>query len=800
MIAATLLISIASVAQVPQSDHVFVVVAQNHSYSEVIGNTSMPYLNQLASKYGVATQYYANTHPSIGNHLMMTTGQILSNNDAATGTTAVDNIVARLLTSGKTWRSYAEGLPRVGYVGGDTGLYQKSRNPFTYFRNVVQSSTEINNLVPFTRFAQDLSTNQLPNFSFIIPDKCNSAQSCPLSTLDAWLSKNIAPILASQAFQQNGLLIITFDESIATDTTRGGGRVPTLIISPKAKAGYNSTAVYQHQSLLRTVMRSFGMTQFIGAAATAPEMSEFFQSTSTLSAVLNVTPQSGPAPLNVTADSSSSTGTIASRLITFGDGASSTATTATHTYSAPGTYTATLKVTGTNGATSTTSKVITVGVVANKPPVVSPSASPASGTAPLAVKFAPGASDSDGTIASYSWDFGDGQTSTTASPSHSYANAGTYTARLTVKDNAGASATGSVSISVASSTTTPPPTTTGHRKLWLTDAEIQALPMSGTAWTAVKAVADGPMGPAAITCQSDSHDVRTLGVALVAARTGQLSYKTKARDAISAAMAYTAFDCAGGTVLGGYLRNTAAYVIAADVMNLKEFDPALDTRFRTWIRELVNKQMDGSTMQTIASKRPSNVGTLPAAGVVAIAAYLDDRALLDRMYKELRGWLGDRASYSGFATPQDGTTGWFVDPSQPRYVSPVGGVLGSIGKNIDGALPADIVRGGPVGWCPATTDYPYAALSGTYVEAEILYRQGYTDIYEVQSQAVRRTMAFMHRLNTECGWGFPMHHSYKWQPWLINFVYGTSFPTQPLSSANLGQNMGFTDWTHNRRR
>src|SRR6266566_2142459 len=104
--------SVLSLAQtVPRSNHVFVVVDENHSYSSVIGNRSMPYLNRLAKKYGLATQYYADTHPSIGNYFMLTTGRIITNNDGWTGTVTGDNVVRRLITAGKTWKVYAESLP-----------------------------------------------------------------------------------------------------------------------------------------------------------------------------------------------------------------------------------------------------------------------------------------------------------------------------------------------------------------------------------------------------------------------------------------------------------------------------------------------------------------------------------------------------------------------------------------------------------------------------------------------------------------------------------------------------------------
>ena len=87
----------------PQFGRVFVVVEENHSYSNIIGSASMPYLNSLANKYGLAINYYANTQPSIGNYFMMTTGQIITNDSNFSGTVSADNIVRRLTLAGKTW-------------------------------------------------------------------------------------------------------------------------------------------------------------------------------------------------------------------------------------------------------------------------------------------------------------------------------------------------------------------------------------------------------------------------------------------------------------------------------------------------------------------------------------------------------------------------------------------------------------------------------------------------------------------------------------------------------------------------
>ena len=277
LLAAVALLPLSAAAAVPSSPHVVVVVEENHSYSSVIGSSSpMPYLNSLANKYGLATQYYANTHPSIGNYFMMTTGQIITNNDSYTGTVSADNIVRHMLTAGKTWKSYAESLPSTGYTGGDTGYYVKRHNPFAYFTDVVNSSSEKLNLVPFTHFATDLSQGHLPRFSFIVPNVLHDAHNGSLSTADGWLKTNIGPLLTKSAFTNGGLLIVVFDESYTTDTAHGGGHVACVVIGPKVKPGVKPGTFYQHQSLLRTVMEALGMTSFPGAAATAADFSAFF--------------------------------------------------------------------------------------------------------------------------------------------------------------------------------------------------------------------------------------------------------------------------------------------------------------------------------------------------------------------------------------------------------------------------------------------------------------------------------------------------------------------------------------------
>jgi hypothetical protein len=263
--------------QLPAFNHVFIVLEENHNYSSVIGSSSMPYLNGLATSYGLATQYYANTHPSIGNYFMLTVGQIITNNDNFGGTVTADNVVRHLLAAGKTWKAYEEDLPYSGYIKPDVGNYARRHCPLSYLSDVINNSTQKLNLVPFTQFATDLSNDTFPDYSFITPNLCNDAHDCSLATADKWLKNNIDPLIQSSTFQNGGLLVIVFDES-ASDNTHGGGRVAWIAVSPMfSKAGYQSTAPYQHQNTLRLMMEGLGLTSYPGKAKLASNMSEFFQ-------------------------------------------------------------------------------------------------------------------------------------------------------------------------------------------------------------------------------------------------------------------------------------------------------------------------------------------------------------------------------------------------------------------------------------------------------------------------------------------------------------------------------------------
>lgn len=267
--------------------HVVVVMEENTPYDKVIGNTrDMPYLNSLANTNAYAKNYFASTHPSIGNYFMLTAGNIITNNDNSSAVVSDDNIVRELNAAGKTWKEYSENLPSVGYDGGDQDPFEEHHNPLSYFSDVRNNQEQRNNLVPFSQLNSDIANHNLPNYSFIVPNNFNDAHDCPLTgscnnlaTADQWLSRNIQPLIESPDFSSpgGGLLIIIFDEASKSDHTHGGGQVAWVAVGPDVKKGYTSDTFFQHENTLRFVCDLLGLTSCPGKAAGAASMGEFLE-------------------------------------------------------------------------------------------------------------------------------------------------------------------------------------------------------------------------------------------------------------------------------------------------------------------------------------------------------------------------------------------------------------------------------------------------------------------------------------------------------------------------------------------
>lgn len=314
--------------------------------------------------------------------------------------------------------------------------------------------------------------------------------------------------------------------------------------------------------------------------------------------------------------------------------------------------------------------------------------------------------------------------------------------------------------------------------VWITKEQIAALPTTGTAWNGLVSAAN-KSSSADLSNQDNNDDVNTLAKALVGVRTGNETMMADARKHIMSIM-----ETENGGRSLALARNLPSYVIAADLVGLSSAD---ETKFKSWLKSVVNERMDeGRTLKQTFEQRPNNWGTHAGAALASIAVYTNDSVLLARVVQVYKGWLGDRSSYTGF---KYGDLDWQANKNAPVGINPLGAKL-SIGgslRDVDGALPEEMRRGGSLSWPPKETGYAYEALQGALVTAEILHNKGY-DVYNWSDKALLRAYKFLDRI------GWQAEGDDRWQMNIVNLRYNTSFPS--TLSANYGKNMGWTSWTH----
>jgi hypothetical protein len=328
-------------------------------------------------------------------------------------------------------------------------------------------------------------------------------------------------------------------------------------------------------------------------------------------------------------------------------------------------------------------------------------------------------------------------------------------------------------------------------------SELLALPTTGTAWTALKAVADASL-PAPDLCNIDSdHHLRTLAAAVVYARTGITSYATKARAAILAALPTQVVGCSQAALALG--RQLFAYVVSADLIGLSG---TADSTFRSWLASIRTKNIGGHPVwnSLVGTHRlsPNNWGAYAGASRIAADLYLGDAADLDAAAKVTRGFLGDRTAYAGFTQNlSSAAISWTCTGSVLTY-TPTDGACTRGGINLDGGVAADVSRGGSLRWPPADPgiSYQLEAIQGLGLQVELLHRHGYSDAWSWSSSALRRMAGVVTRSAASGGTGWNGTHAARQMPWLLNLRYGTSIPTV---SSGMGRAIGFTDWLYGSR-
>ncbi len=317
--------------------------------------------------------------------------------------------------------------------------------------------------------------------------------------------------------------------------------------------------------------------------------------------------------------------------------------------------------------------------------------------------------------------------------------------------------------------------TRNTKGIWISPTEIVALPTSGAAWNNLKSAADESISAPNLSNQDDPTNVHVLAKALVYAKLGDEKYRT---EVINACMAAIGTEKGGRTLALG--RELIAYVIAADLVGL----PAdKDQAFRLWLQTTLTEPLSGKTLQSTHEDRPNNWGTHAGASRAAVALYLENAAEIERTARVFKGYLGDRSAFTGF---DYGDLSWQADPSKPVGINPLG--ASRDGHSIDGVLPDDQRRAGGFTWPPPKENYVYEALQGALAQAVLLHRAGY-DVWNWSDKALLRAFKWLH-IEAD----FPAQGDDTWEPYIVNYYYGTNFPA-PLPSSP-GKNVGWTDWTH----
>ena len=244
-------------AAVPAFSHVVVVVEENHSFTEVIGNANAPYISSLAAGGATMAQSFAVTHPSQPNYLALFSGSTQgTTSDSCPHTFGAENLGHQLVAAGVTFAGYSQGMPSVGFTGCTSGRYARKHNPWIDFSNVPAADN-----LRFADFPTNFAT--LPRVSFVVPDLCNDMHDCSVATGDSWLRSNLGAY-ATWAAANNSLLVVTFDE----DDSSASNRVPTLFSGAHVAAGSYAERI-THYTMLRTLETIAG----VGCAANSCSVS-----------------------------------------------------------------------------------------------------------------------------------------------------------------------------------------------------------------------------------------------------------------------------------------------------------------------------------------------------------------------------------------------------------------------------------------------------------------------------------------------------------------------------------------------
>lgn len=249
----------------PAISKVMIIWEENESNSSIIGNSSVPYMNQLANQCGFANNYWAYTHPSLPNYMAITSGAKYNSspwtsdcNPTSSGCNTANNSIFSQL--GTSWKSYAETMPSNCYKS-TSGAYAPKHNPATYYTNISSACSTQDVGIPTSTFNSGPLYNDiqsgLTNLTTVSPDLNNDWHDGSASQADNWLKSWMQVITAGPDYQSGRLaVLVLFDEG------GGSGDVASNTyatwVSPYTLAGFKSTTFYDNNSVTQTVEQILG--------------------------------------------------------------------------------------------------------------------------------------------------------------------------------------------------------------------------------------------------------------------------------------------------------------------------------------------------------------------------------------------------------------------------------------------------------------------------------------------------------------------------------------------------------------
>ncbi|MGB9222206.1 alkaline phosphatase family protein [Mycobacterium sp.] len=246
-------------AALPSFTHVVIVIEENRSQANIIGNNATPFINALAAGGAMMAQSFAETHPSEPNYLALFAGNTfgLKKDNCPVDVGAQPNLATELLSAGYTFGGYSEDLPSVGSTVCGAGKYARKHVPWANFSNVPPAVS-----VPFSAFPTGNYAG-LPTVSFVIPNNDNNMHDGSIAAGDAWLNRQLSGY-ATWARSNNSLLIVTWDE----DDGGPHNQIPTVFYGAHVQPGtYNETI--NHYNVLSTIEQMYGLPKIGNAAGAA---------------------------------------------------------------------------------------------------------------------------------------------------------------------------------------------------------------------------------------------------------------------------------------------------------------------------------------------------------------------------------------------------------------------------------------------------------------------------------------------------------------------------------------------------